>query len=115
MKTIIAGSRTIQSKKLFDSIIEKYPSPVTEVVCGMAAGVDRLGYDWAVEKGIPVKEFPADWDEYGKGAGPIRNKQMGEYADAAIIIWDGKSRGTKNMMNIMIKLKKPMWLVRTDE
>lgn len=115
MKTIIAGSRTITSRKLIDAVMMNYPSPITEVVCGTAKGVDTLGEEWAHSRDIPVKYFPADWDKYGKKAGPLRNKEMAEYADAAVIIWDGQSRGTKNMINIMTKMNKPMWLVRTDE
>lgn len=45
-----------------------------------------------------LKIFPADWDKYGRRAGPIRNREMAEYADALLAYWDGKSRGTKNMI-----------------
>jgi hypothetical protein len=46
-----------------------------------------------------VKEFPANWVEHGRAAGPIRNGQMADYADALIAVWDGKSKGTGNMIN----------------
>jgi len=48
-----------------------------------------------------------EWNRLGKRAGPMRNKRMAEYTDAAIIIWDGKSPGSRNMVNEMIKLNKP--------
>jgi hypothetical protein len=44
------------------------------------------------------KRFPADWDRFGRSAGPKRNKQMAEYGDALIAVWDGESRGTKTMI-----------------
>lgn len=68
------------------------------MVSGGANGVDLLGEQWACSWGIPVKQFMADWSKHGRAAGPIRNRQMAEYADALIAIWDGQSRGTKSMI-----------------
>ena len=70
-------------------------------MCGCARGVDSLGEDWAIKNNIPVKQFPADWEYFGKSAGIVRNKQMAEYAEAAIVVWDGKSMGSKNMIREM--------------
>lgn len=114
MKMIIAGSRTASSlsfetfAKLVDCAVGD--KIITEVVSGGARGADALGEKWAKSKGIPVKLFPADWDKFGKSAGYKRNVQMGEYADFAVIIWDGLSPGSKHMMDIMQKLKKPFKL-----
>lgn len=102
MKTIIAGSRDISDvsrvKATIKHAVKFNGLEVTEVVCGCAAGVDEIGKQWAEGNGIPVKQFPADWQKHGKAAGPIRNREMAEYADALIAIWDGKSRGTANMI-----------------
>ncbi len=114
MKVIIAGSRhmPIDQQYLISKAIKKSGFKISEVVCGMAKGADTWGLWWALHHDIPVKRFPADWDTYGKAAGPIRNKQMADYADAAIIfIWDG-SRGSENMRVQMEKLKKPVYIVR---
>ncbi len=99
MRTIIAGSRHIDSYIVVSNAIAEsgWRAQIGEVVCGMAPGVDTLGRIWAERWGIPVKQFPADWNQYGKAAGPIRNKKMAEYAVALILIWDGKSRGSANM------------------
>ena len=69
-----------------------------EVVSGKARGADTFGEIWANEHGIPVKEFPADWDKFGRSAGPIRNGQMAEYGDALIAFLAPGSKGTKNMI-----------------
>ncbi len=58
-----------------------------------------------------LKEFPPDWEKHGKAAGPIRNKEMAEYADALLLIWDGKSRGSASMKKEMEKLEKPIYEV----
>lgn len=107
MKVIIAGSRTIEDYRTVGQAITASKFKITEVVCGCAIGVDRIGQVWAIANGIPVKEMPADWNKNGKSAGPRRNALMAEYADAAIIVWDGKSPGSANMIKQMQKLGKP--------
>lgn len=100
MKTIIAGSRDFED---FDYLVDKLEglgSEVTEVVCGGARGADEQGRLWALREDIPVKVFPAKWDEYGKSSGYRRNVDMADYADMCVCFWDGKSRGTKHMANI---------------
>lgn len=103
MKTIIAGSRKITDYKIVETAWFASHFEMTEVVSGCAPGVDRLGEILADDLGLPVKRFPADWKTYPKAAGPIRNKQMGDYADALIAIWDGKSTGTKHMIDYATK------------
>ncbi len=72
----------------------------TAVVSGTARGADRLGEIWAQMQGIPVVQFPADWNRYGKKAGYLRNIEMADHAEALIALWDGESRGTKHMIEI---------------
>lgn len=103
MKVIIAGSRTFNN---FDLLLEKCDhylqaqAPNVEIVSGQATGADKLGETYAQLKGYPIAKFPADWDTHGKSAGYKRNVRMAEYADALIAFWDGKSKGTKHMINI---------------
>lgn len=103
MKVIIAGSRGITDIRLVEKAIQSSEFNITEVVCGCARGVDTLGKDWAISNNIPVTYFPAKWDTYGKSAGYIRNSKMANYADALIAIWDGKSKGTKHMIDLANK------------
>lgn len=100
MKTIIAGSRTITDYNLVQSVIESAPfrARITAIFCGMAAGVDILGYRWAYANRVPIREFKPDWTTYGKMGGIIRNGEMASQADAAIVIWDGVSRGTEHLL-----------------
>lgn len=112
MKVIIAGSRSILNWDVVAQAIQSAPFKITEVVSGGAQGVDYLGECLAELHGMAVKQFPADWRAHGKAAGPIRNKQMAQYADGLIAIWDGDSRGTANMIHEMEKLKKPVHIVK---
>lgn len=100
MKTIIAGSRTIQHLDFVWNVISMCPwiDDITEVVSGTCRGVDRMGEVYAKTRKWPIKRFPANWKAYGKKAGPMRNEKMARYADALIVVWDGESKGTKNMI-----------------
>lgn len=114
MKVVIAGSRTLDDYALVSQAMKRCGYEVTEVVCGMATGIDTLGYRWALCFNKPIKEMPANWNRDGKAAGAIRNREMANYADAAVIIWDGKSTGTRNMVDEMIRAKKPYFLQLTE-
>lgn len=98
MKVIIAGSRGITSFEAIERAVCDSGFEITEVVSGVARGVDKLGEHYAKKHGIPVKPSPALWHQHGKSAGYIRNVDMADYADALIAIWDGESRGTKHMI-----------------
>lgn len=102
MKVIIAGGRNFNDYEKLCQICDNALSKQTEVeiVSGTANGADKLGEKYANDNGYPIKQFPADWDKYGKSAGYKRNAQMAEYADALIAFWDGKSRGTKHMIDL---------------
>lgn len=123
MKVIIAGPRykdpvnkipytSVEYLDFVSDKIRKNEIHITEVVSGKAIGFDTIGEDWAKSNDVPVKEFRADWDKYGKKAGPIRNEEMGDYADAAIVFWNGKSKGSKHMIHYMTHVvKKPCLVV----
>lgn len=111
MKVIIAGSRDFDDYYFLAKELDMYPIKITEVVCGEAKGADLLGKQWAHRHDVNVSSFPADWTKHGKSAGPKRNMQMGDYADRLIAFWDGESKGTKQMIDYMIRLEKPVHIV----
>jgi len=122
-KVIIAGSRNILPPRgkmnkgewmriygkrlrftdgvIYKLLVEADIHPA-EIVSGMARGMDRFGEAWARKRKITVKPFPADWEKYGKRAGAVRNIEMALYADVLVLVWDGKSAGSK-MMKKMAK------------
>ncbi len=110
MRVIIAGSRSLNELGMVYGAVgaSGWREDVTEVVCGCAPGVDSLGNTWALERGIPSsKHFPAS--DYPS---PLeRNQAMADYADALIAVWDGESRGTKDMVARMLKAEKPVFQV----
>lgn len=122
MKVIIAGGREFLDYKTLcekcDNILKNQSD--IEIVSGKAKGADSLGEKYAKERGYPVKEFPANWNDvkdkpqaeirttksgkpYWVKAGHFRNEEMAKYGDALISFWDGKSTGTKNMIGLAKK------------
>ena len=110
----MAGSRSISDYSLVSAAIKESNFQISEIVSGTAKGVDSLGERWAEENNIPIKRFPAPWDDikdkpeieigqnkfgkkYWKRAGAFRNQQMADYADALIAITNGSS-GTADMI-----------------
>ena len=98
MKVIVAGSRSIKNYDLVEKAIKDSGFYITEILSGCAGGVDEIGEQYAARHGIPVIHFEPNWGTYGKGAGMIRNEEMAKVADALIAVWNGKSVGTKNMI-----------------
>ena len=116
-KIIIAGGRNFfdyglvcdSYKELINSFIVEYDK--ISIVSGCALGADQLGIRLAQIYGLGLYEFPANWEKYGRKAGPIRNTEMGEFADMALIFWDGESKGTKHMISVMHRLNKPYTVI----
>lgn len=102
-RVIIAGGRDFTDYQLLRSTMDDLLCNITDqiaVVCGQARGADTLGERYAKEKGYAVDYYPANWSLYGKRAGPIRNEQMAQNADALAAFWDGKSPGTRSMIEL---------------
>jgi len=99
MKVIVAGTRTFDDPKIVEECLKRIDFPISEIVSGGCRGIDSLAINWALSHNVPYTVFKADWGKYGKRAGPIRNQEMVNYADAIVAIWDGSSRGTKDVIN----------------
>lgn len=101
MKVIVAGSRTITDYEIVRKTINEARQnglEISAIIEGGASGVDALAARYAEEHGIKHIRVPADWGRYRQGAGRKRNELMAEMGDALIAIWDGKSQGTRHMI-----------------
>ncbi len=136
VKLIIAGGRDLACEAhVFDAALALglhrlgRTGPV-EVVSGRAAGADTLGEDWARRQGHGIQPFPADWKDltapgavpkqgrygmYNAVAGHQRNERMADYADALLAFWDGKSTGTRDMINRARRHNLQVAVVSYDE
>lgn len=106
-RVIIAGGRYFSDYELLkekcDEFLHDKTGEEIVIISGHASGADSLGERYAQERGYKIETYPADWKKYGRAAGPIRNEQMANIANALIAFWDGKSKGTKSMINLAKK------------
>ena len=115
LRIIVAGSREFNDYDLLRNTLMDYldfmddkdvvDNPIqVKFISGTAKGADTLGEQFAYTYEYDVIRFPADWNTYGKSAGYRRNAEMAKYASEAygvlFAFWDGKSRGTKHMIDL---------------
>ncbi len=115
LRVIIAGSRNFDDfPKLMNSSMEilteiskkRDDLDRIRIISGTARGADKLGEQYAKIAHYELSKFPADWDKLGKRAGYVRNAEMAKFAveddsyGVLIAFWDGKSRGTKHMIDL---------------
>ncbi len=104
MKVAVIGSRGLQVNHL-----ENYlPEGVTEIVSGGAKGIDTCARNYALAHGLALTEFLPEYEKYGRGAPLRRNITIIEYADFVLAFWDGKSRGTKYVIDNCKKRNIPV-------
>ncbi len=105
MKLLVCGDRNFDNWKLLNEEMDKIMlscqiGESLTIIEGEAKGADFLARVWAIYYGHPFVAFPADWNKYGKGAGPIRNKQMLDEGkpDKVLAFLKKGSVGTANMI-----------------
>ena len=102
MKIAVVGSRN-----LIVEDIEKYlPCKPNEIVSGGARGVDACAKRYAIENNIKLTEFLPDYKRYGRIAALRRNLDIINYADIVVALWDGRSKGTKNVIDNCKRINK---------
>lgn len=114
-RIIIAGSRNYdnyeEASAFIDSCLVEIRKKYTIIIIsGGSRGADAIGERYAIANGLNIEKYPADWKRFGRSAGPIRNKQMAEICDLVICFWDGKSKGTKSMIDYANKYNKHIYI-----
>jgi hypothetical protein len=120
---IVSGSREFPDLGFVKDYIQDHVELGDTLIHGGARGVDKMAATIAANKGAHVVTVPAQWDKYGKAAGPIRNQEMIECGlehkkrgckVRALIFWDGKSKGTKHFLDTAVKLRLSHYLMTLD-
>ena len=130
LRIIVAGSRDFKDYSLLRDTLMQYldfmddadvvddPSQV-KFISGTARGADTLGEQFAYTYEYDVIRFVPDWDTYGKYAGYRRNAEMAKYASEAygvlFAFWDGKSKGTKHMIDLANRYGLEVHVVKYKE
>lgn len=112
-RIVIAGGRDFDDYQGMCKVLDKIKWELGDVIIsGTANGADTLGERYANEHGLRIARFPARWDKHGKKAGFLRNEEMAEFCTGGILFWDGVSRGTRSMIFLLGKYKKPFKIIR---
>ena len=112
-RIVIAGCRDYNNYNEAKEYITFYIKEIRKhhtliFISGGCKGADMLGERYAKENGFKIERYLAQWEKFGKAAGPLRNKTMAEKCDYAICFWNGKSKGTKSMIEYIKQLGKPL-------
>lgn len=107
MKLAIVGSRGIDHVDLRAYI----PREVTEIVSGGAKGVDACAARYARKNGITLTEFLPEYARYGRAAPLRRNDTIVDHADAVLVFWDGRSSGSRYVIERCRRSNKPLTVV----
>ena len=118
MRILITGSRKWTDYNiLHQAMLDATTGELTvTVITGGAKGADHLAEQIARVHGWTTEVHRADWEKHGKAAGPIRNSQMANetHPDIVLAFWDGKSSGTKDMIDKAIAKGLYTWVYRED-
>ena len=131
LRIIIAGGRDFadfdllkkETNRIIKMIVEtKIPKEKVTIVSGCAKGADALGEKYATTYGLKLHKIPANWEKFGNRAGYLRNREMAKFVSGMdeeverpkgvlIAFWDGKSRGTKHMIETAKNFKLDVYVV----
>ena len=116
-RVVVAGCRDYNNYFLLSRELKKLIKNLDKdheiiIVSGGASGADSLGEKFAKKHNLKIEKYPAEWDKYGRSAGPIRNYKMAQVADLVVVFWDGKSRGTKNMIECAERENKSCTIIK---
>ena len=117
----VAGPRDYTNKEFVDEMLEEILSDILakevlpiHIVEGGAYGVDALAKLYALQNELPYTEVKADWDKYGRSAGPRRNQKMAEMSDYCIVFYKG-TRGSASMIAEALKQNVPVYVISISE
>ena len=101
MRLLVCGDRNWTDKRPIEAYLSTFIPGTTVVIHGGARGADTIAGEVATQMGMTVEQYPADWAQYGRAAGPVRNRQMLN-SQIDLVVWFHRdiasSRGTRNMI-----------------
>lgn len=111
MKLLIVGSRSIKNIDIAPYV----PEGVDTIISGGADGIDSLAEQYADTHRLSKYIIRPRYDRWKRFAPLKRNTEMVDMADAVLIIWDGKSKGTQYTLNYAKKQNKRWILIHIKD
>lgn len=107
MRIVICGGRNYSDAETLRRVLDGLHAVagIKEIATGGAKGADQLAEEWARAVGVDSRVYLADWEQYGRSAGPRRNRVMlTEFAPDIVVSFPG-GRGTSDCVRQAIALK----------
>jgi hypothetical protein len=109
VRVLVCGGRKYSDADTISKVLSQYP--ITFLInggCkprwinGKKCSADFLAVEWAMKHNPPIPPitFDADWDKYGKKAGPIRNRKMMREGKPDLVIAFPGGSGTADMVSV---------------
>lgn len=122
LRIAVVGCRDYDNFDFFSERLTEYlkqakllhPDRPIEIASGGAAGIDDMAEDYALDHGYAFRRFDADWDQFPKIAGFLRNQKLAESVDWVLSYWDGKSTGTLDMRERAMQLRRRLKTIKID-
>ena len=114
MRLAVFGSRGFIDYERLCLGIANLGDTIECIVSGGARGADTLAARFAKENGIKLFEFLPDYEKYGRSAPIVRNRSIVDNADCVLAFWDGKSHGTKFVIEECKKRRVPVQVFLND-
>lgn len=92
----VVGSRSFADYEHLRRVLQAWLP--AEIISGGAQGADTLAQRLAQEENLPITVIKPDWRQFGRAAGPIRNRAIVDASDMVVAFWDGQSRGTASTL-----------------
>ena len=107
MRVLVTGGRDFTDRAMVRLALSKIPTYSAVLVHGAATGADSLAAEQWAAWGCPCEAHPAQWNKYGKSAGPIRNREMLDSGIDMLIAFPG-GRGTAHMVDLCLRAGVPI-------
>lgn len=110
MVVLVCGGRNYWDQQAVFGVLSglHHDQPISLLIHGGAKGADSLAGVWAYRNGVPCREFAADWEKYGKSAGPIRNRQMLDEGKPELVVAFPGGAGTRHMIEAAARRGLPI-------
>lgn len=120
MRILITGSRNWDNESLVYRALRPYAGEedvfVTMVTGGCPTGADQMAADIGREFGWNLETHPANWQKYGRRAGPIRNASMVNLgADVCLAFVRNRSRGSTGTIDMCLEMGIPTFVHRIND
>lgn len=110
MRVAVVGSRGLT----VSALQEYLPAETSEIVSGGATGVDTSAREYALSRGVALRELLPDYARFGRAAPLRRNETIAKSCDMMLAFWDGRSRGTLHVVSAARALGVPVRLYVFD-